>query len=131
MEYQDQYLSRSLYSKALKSHCLLRAVVYSHHSVSFLHLLFHCIRYYFSVYRVIQIESVILWEVNLRPYNKAFSLGVNRLGCEGGPSPPYSSEVKNGWSHTYTPPIRLQGVVLTMVTFKNNLCVCVCVCVCV
>jgi hypothetical protein len=28
-------------------------------------------------------------------------------------SPPFSAEVKNAWSYTSTPPIRLHGVVLS------------------
>jgi len=43
----------------------------------------------------------------------AVSLGVRRLGREADHSPPSSSEVKNAWSYTYTPPVRLLGVVLS------------------
>jgi hypothetical protein len=42
----------------------------------------------------------------------ALSLGVKRPGREADHSPPSSAEVKNSWSYTSTPPIRLQGVVL-------------------
>jgi hypothetical protein len=40
------------------------------------------------------------------------SLGVKRTGHEADHSSPYSAEVKNAWSYTSTPPIRLHGVVL-------------------
>jgi hypothetical protein len=43
----------------------------------------------------------------------ALSLGVNRSGREADHSPPSSAEVKNAWSYTSTPPIRLHGVVLS------------------
>jgi hypothetical protein len=43
----------------------------------------------------------------------AISLGVKRPGREAVHSPPSSSEVKNAWSYTSTPPIRLPGVVLS------------------
>jgi hypothetical protein len=39
--------------------------------------------------------------------------GVKRPGREADYSPPSSAKVKNGWSYTSTPPIRLQGVVLS------------------
>jgi hypothetical protein len=42
----------------------------------------------------------------------ALSLGVKRPGSEADHSPPSSAEVKNAWSYTSTPPIRLHGVVL-------------------
>jgi hypothetical protein len=41
------------------------------------------------------------------------SLGVKRPGPEADHSPPSSAEVKNKWSYTSTPPIRLHGVVLS------------------
>jgi hypothetical protein len=41
----------------------------------------------------------------------ALSLGVKRSGREADHSPPFSAEVKNVWSYTSTPPIRLHGVV--------------------
>jgi hypothetical protein len=37
---------------------------------------------------------------------------VKRSGDEADHSPPSSAEVKNAWSCTSTPPIRLRGVVL-------------------
>jgi hypothetical protein len=43
----------------------------------------------------------------------ALSLGVKRLRCEADHSPISSAEVKNAWSYTSTPPIRLHGVVLS------------------
>jgi hypothetical protein len=42
-----------------------------------------------------------------------FSLGLKRLEREADHSPPSSAEVKNAWSYTSTPPIRLHGVVLS------------------
>jgi hypothetical protein len=39
-------------------------------------------------------------------------LGVKRPGREADQSPPSSAEVKNAWSYTSAPPIRLHGVVL-------------------
>jgi hypothetical protein len=43
----------------------------------------------------------------------ALSLGVKRPGREADHSPPPSAEVKNTWSYTSTPPIRIHGVVLS------------------
>jgi hypothetical protein len=43
----------------------------------------------------------------------ALSLGVKRPGREADHSIPYSAEVKNAWSYTSTPPVRLHGVVLS------------------
>jgi hypothetical protein len=40
-------------------------------------------------------------------------LGVKRPGREADHSPPSSAEVKNEWSYTSTPPVRLHGVVLS------------------
>jgi hypothetical protein len=45
--------------------------------------------------------------------NRGFSLGVKRPGCETDHSSPSSAEVKNEWSYTSTPPVRLHGVVLS------------------
>jgi hypothetical protein len=42
----------------------------------------------------------------------ALSPGVERPGREADHSPPSSADVKNSWSCTSTPPIRLHGVVL-------------------
>jgi hypothetical protein len=39
--------------------------------------------------------------------------GVKRPGREADHSPPSIAEVKNAWSYTFTPPIRLHGVVLS------------------
>jgi hypothetical protein len=41
------------------------------------------------------------------------SLEVMRPGREAGHSPPSSAEVKNAWSYTSIPPIRLHGVVFS------------------
>jgi hypothetical protein len=43
----------------------------------------------------------------------AISLGVKRPGREADHSLRYSAEVKNAWSYTSTPPIRLHDVVLS------------------
>jgi hypothetical protein len=42
----------------------------------------------------------------------ALSLGVKRPEREADRSPPSSADVRNVWSYTSTPPIRLHGVVL-------------------
>jgi hypothetical protein len=42
----------------------------------------------------------------------ALFLGVKRPVREADHSPPPSAEVKNAWSYTSTPPVRLHGVVL-------------------
>jgi hypothetical protein len=42
----------------------------------------------------------------------ALSLGVRRPGCEADYSPPSIAEVKNAWSYTSTPPVRLHSVVV-------------------
>jgi hypothetical protein len=44
---------------------------------------------------------------------EALSLGVKRPGRETDHSPPSTAEVKNAWSYTSTPPVRLHGVVLS------------------
>jgi len=44
---------------------------------------------------------------------EALTPGVKRLGREADHSPPSSAEIKNAWSYTSTPPVRLHGVVLT------------------
>jgi hypothetical protein len=49
-------------------------------------------------------------------YQGLFFLGVKRLGSEADYSPS-SAEVKNAWSYTSTPPIRLHGVVLCYSNF--------------
>jgi hypothetical protein len=51
----------------------------------------------------------------------SFSRG-KRPGCETDNSPPSSAKVKNAWSYTSTPPIRLHGVVLTSEEGKLYLC---------
>jgi hypothetical protein len=43
----------------------------------------------------------------------ALSRGVKRLGREADHSPPSSVVVKNFWSNTSTPPVRLHGLVLS------------------
>jgi hypothetical protein len=43
----------------------------------------------------------------------ALSLEIKRQGREADQSPPSSTEVKNTWSYTSTPPIPLHGVVLS------------------
>jgi hypothetical protein len=43
----------------------------------------------------------------------ALSLGIKRPGREAHNSSPSSTEVKNAWSYTSTPPIRRHGVVLS------------------
>jgi hypothetical protein len=41
-----------------------------------------------------------------------FSMWVKRRGCEVEHPPPSSTEVRDAWRYTYTPPIRLRNVVL-------------------
>jgi hypothetical protein len=41
------------------------------------------------------------------------SLGVKRPGRKANSLPSSSAKVKNAWSYIFTPPIRLQGVVLS------------------
>jgi hypothetical protein len=41
----------------------------------------------------------------------ALSLRIKRPGSEADHSPPYSAQVKNGWSYASIPPIRLHSVV--------------------
>jgi hypothetical protein len=43
----------------------------------------------------------------------ALSVGIKRPGREADHSPPSSAEVKIVWNYTSTPPIRLNGVVLS------------------
>jgi len=45
-----------------------------------------------------------------------YSQGVRRSGREADHSPPPSTEVKNVWSYTFIPPIRLHDVVLKLST---------------
>jgi hypothetical protein len=45
--------------------------------------------------------------------NRGSFRGGKAAGAEDDHSPPSSAEVKNGWSYTSTPPIRLHGVVLS------------------
>jgi hypothetical protein len=44
---------------------------------------------------------------------RALSIGVNRPGGEADHSPPSSVEVKNAWSYTSIPTIRLHSVMLS------------------
>jgi hypothetical protein len=41
------------------------------------------------------------------------SVGVKRPGREADHSPPSNPEVKNAWTYTFTPPIRLHSLVLS------------------
>jgi hypothetical protein len=43
----------------------------------------------------------------------ALSLGVKRLEREVDHSPPSSAEVKNAWSYTFIPSVRLHGMMLS------------------
>jgi hypothetical protein len=51
---------------------------------------------------------------------EALSLRVKRSGREADHSPPSSVEVKNAWSYNSTPPIRLNGVVLSKEKQRDN-----------
>ena len=64
-------------------------------------------------------------------YQVLLSPEVKQLGCEVDLSPVYSVEVKNAWSCTATPPVRLFGVdrdsftftdIRTVVTYCASLC---------
>jgi hypothetical protein len=48
------------------------------------------------------------------------SLGVKQPGREADHLPPSSTEVKNAWNYTSTPPIRLHGVVLSLKKNRDN-----------
>jgi len=54
-----------------------------------------------------------LWDQPSLLSNGALSLGVKRPGREADHSSPSSVEVKNAWSCTSTPPIRLNAVALS------------------
>jgi hypothetical protein len=45
--------------------------------------------------------------------DRRFLTGVKRPGRESDQLPPSSAEVKNGWTYTSTPPVCLNGVVLS------------------
>jgi hypothetical protein len=51
---------------------------------------------------------------------EAVFLKVKWPGREADHSPLSSAEVKNAWSYTSTPPIRLYGVVLSLKKYRNN-----------
>jgi hypothetical protein len=51
----------------------------------------------------------------------ALSLGVKWPEREVDHSPPSSAEVKERWSYTSTPPIRLHGVVISQKKHRDNL----------
>jgi hypothetical protein len=59
-----------------------------------------------TVHRAIRMDSCLY-------DNSIFSLGVMQPGREANHSPPSSAEVKNAWSYTSTPAIRLHGMVLS------------------
>jgi hypothetical protein len=44
--------------------------------------------------------------------------GVKRQGREADHSPPSSADIKNAWSYTSTPPIRLHDVVLSLGNYR-------------
>jgi len=44
------------------------------------------------------------------------SLGIKRPGCEADRSPPSNADVKNAWSYSITPPIRLHDEVLSQLS---------------
>jgi hypothetical protein len=44
---------------------------------------------------------------------RGFFPGVKRPGREADHSPPSSAKVKNAWSYTSTPPVRLHGMVIS------------------
>jgi hypothetical protein len=48
-------------------------------------------------------------------------LGVKQPEREADHSPPYSAEVKNEWSYTSSPPIRLNGMMLNLKIIETTL----------
>jgi hypothetical protein len=52
-------------------------------------------------------------QLPIQSVSGALSLGVKRSGREVDYSPPSNAEVKNEWSYTSTPPMRLHGVVFS------------------
>jgi len=50
--------------------------------------------------------------------NMTFIPDVKRPGREADHSPPSGAELKNAWSNTSTPPVRLRGVVLSQAQGK-------------
>jgi hypothetical protein len=50
-----------------------------------------------------------------------FPIGIKRPGREANHSPPSTAEVKNAWSYTSTPPIRLHDVVLNLKKSQGQL----------
>jgi len=68
---------------------------------------------YFKVPSLLRILETTSSQDLIQWISGALSLGVKRPGREADHSPSSSSEVKNAWSYTSTPPIRLHGVVLS------------------
>jgi hypothetical protein len=68
---------------------------------------------FFTSARQIKTKKETGKQNNNEKYDLALSLGVKRPGHEADHSPQSSAKVKNAWSYTSTPPIRLHGVVLS------------------
>jgi hypothetical protein len=56
---------------------------------------------------------LVMFKLSLCKCSGALYPGVKRSGREAGHSPLSSVDVKNAWSYTSPPPIRLPGVVLS------------------
>jgi hypothetical protein len=67
----------------------------------------------FSLHHRVRTGSVGLTQSPVQWIPGTLSLRVKRPGRETDHTPPFSAEVKNAWSYTSTPPVRLHGVVLS------------------
>jgi hypothetical protein len=88
---------------------------------TFLHkILFYCAVLEFSFLRVVHTGSGVY--ASAYPLDTGnLSPGVKRPGSESNHSPPTSAEVKKTWVNTTTPPTRLYGVVLNLLTTGSTL----------
>jgi hypothetical protein len=67
----------------------------------------------FSLYHRIKIGSVGPTQLPIEWVPETLSLGIKWPARETNHSPPPSAEVKNAWSYTSTPPMRLHSMVLS------------------
>jgi hypothetical protein len=75
----------------------------------------------FFLFTTVSIPALGPTQPPLKRVTGALSLGIKRPVREADHSPTSSAEVKNAWSYTFTPPIRLLGVVLSCSTEINLL----------
>jgi hypothetical protein len=66
-----------------------------------------------SLFTTVSRTALGLTQPPIQCVQEALSLGVKQPAREAEDSPPSSAEVKNAWSYTFTPPIRIHGVVLS------------------